>query len=514
MRKLHCVLLWTFTVVAAIRFLLWAGFIFITIRFRGDIAYPEGARAYAVQRVATEQPLYQDFRRLPHIMVPYGPVYFYVAGLVHRWCGPEPFAAYLAGRGVSLTAFVALLVLCCIWARELAGWRFAALVTVFAAAGPKFLGPCAAAQVDSMAVLASACCLWIAARPWGAWRWSLVWLFAMVAWSTKQNAIAIVPAVAVWLLQSRQWRQAAVWLGCWSAGIAAVWWLFDWQTEGMFTLNAAVSLRRPLDPARAVQILLEILPFVAVAFATAAWNWPRSVLDEPRRLVAWWFFFSLSLSVASCFGEGAGANYLFEPWIAACLLVPGVLGGRPVPTRVRRALATASASAGDGGNAATSGPRGRLAPSFWLLLLILSSAQDVLYVAGLHSSYQTSIVAKTSARERAAGLLPNVLALMTRYPGEVFIQYPFLTLASRREPVVLDIVHYRLMVQCGVIAPERLIERLKSRDFELVVLNTSLPERYNPDDLMRWPEPVWKALSENYSLLRTIDSTYVYVPND
>src|SRR5436309_408770 len=119
MRILYRVLLCVFAGAVAIRLLMWSELIIFLIGVRGDITYPEGARVYAVDRVARGKPLYQDFRHLPHIMVPYGPAYFYVSGTISRFCTPDSFQLYVVSRAVSLSSVILLVGVCLLWAREL-----------------------------------------------------------------------------------------------------------------------------------------------------------------------------------------------------------------------------------------------------------------------------------------------------------------------------------------------------------------------------------------------------------
>ncbi len=504
MVRLYRLLVGLFAATVLVRLVAFLGLVVLEVQDRGDITFPEGARVYAVRRVAAGLPLYQDFRQLPHAMVPYGPLYFYVSGWLDRALGGGPFDSYFVSRCVSFACIALLAGLCAAWASEIAGGRLrGAVIGAYAVACPVALGPSLGVQVDSLAILVVAASLWVASRPWGTWRWSCVWLLAVVAWSTKQNSVALAPALAAWLIHTRGWRPAALWCAAWIAGIAIAWGVFDWSTDGLFRLNAVISLKRPLILQFGLNVLVTSLPFVGVGMLAAAASWPAARRSDSLALPAWWLLFAGAQGALSCFGEGGGANYLTESWIAACLLLARLLVIGPA------AATTAAESA-----VTDPAPKATFFRATSLVLLSIGCLHDAALFFYPNFARHLVYFLNTTPAIRQAGRTPNLERFVRSYPGELLIQYPYLAVIASRPPAVLDVLHYRLMVECGVVSVEPLVERLERGEYEFVILRDQIEDEYDGTRFMRWPKPVWSALRKKYFLAATVDGQFIYSPRD
>jgi hypothetical protein len=117
---------------------------------------------------------------------------------------------------------------------------------------------------------------------------------------------------------------------------------------------------------------------------------------------------------------------------------------------------------------------------------------------------------RTSPATREAGRLPYLERFARQYPGMLLVEYPYLAVIASQPPAVLDVVHYRLMVESGIVSADPLVEQLERRSFEYLILRDQLPERYDATQFMRWPEPVWMALKKNYRLAMAVDGQFVY----
>lgn len=469
--------------------------VWLAVTAPGDVSYPEGAVVYSVRRVASGLPLYQDYRRLPHVPVPYSPTYFYAAAWLMQTVSNDPVTAYTVCRLTAVCAHSLLGVLCAVWARDLGVGRAASvLFGLSVVASQLFWGSAASARADSTAVLATTLSVWMVwrCRSWSAWAaaigWTGAWLVALLAWSCKQSSVALGPAIAWHLYSRRGWRAATLWALAWSIGLGVLWAMLHDRTDGLFTLNAVQGLSRPIDVRGAMAILRQVAscagPVLAIAIA-ASWN---AIRDESTALLACWFVCALSIGAVGCLGEGAATNYFLEAWTAGCLLAAGV---------VRRQVGA-----------------GRL-PSVqrWAIVVALATAAsvDLVHTIGRLSA-QLRIAFIIPERDRQTGLMPRLLPSVGAIRGAVLLEYPYLAVRSGRPPVVMDVLHYRQLVDRGIISAEVLATEIERKQYELVVLGDRLEGGDSPARFLRWPHRVWKALGDNYRYLDTVDGQFLYVP--
>jgi hypothetical protein len=492
---------WLLVLLAVVRILCYGAYASFALWVPGDITYPEGALVYGVQRVAEGRPLYQDFRRLPHLTIPYGPGFFYLVGELAARLGAGLNGSYVLGRIVAQSAFFLSVLLCAIWARGMGGgWRAAAATAAVAWASPYFGGVTVSGRVDTLATAAALFGLWVAFYWQAPARWVLVWLLMLAAWTCKQTDLAAAIAVSTTLLHAGRWKAAVGWTLAWLAGIAGLWFWFDRQTEGLFTLNAITALPRPVDLQGGMRMLGEAVVHLGTVLVAAAWLWRRAGREPVTRPAAWWFLLAGIQGVLLLGGEGAGGNYLLETWLAGCMLASQWLApASPLPT--------SGLAAEPGG---TSMHRPWLRPMFATILAAVLAYDCWTYTR--HFAFLARVSVRTTPESWQAGRMPHLLPLVARCRGPVFIQYPYLALRSGRAPIVLDVLHYRQLADRGVISPDLLADQFQRRYFLMVVLRGSLAATETPSDLMRWPEQVRQAVYNNYEFVGVIDENFVYTP--
>ena len=213
---------------------------FRSVGLAWPITHPEGATIAAILRVRDGQPLYQDFLQYPHLITPYPPVQPVGVGLMSRLLGLSILETIGLARSLTLASALAATLLIWLIARRLGAGRLAAL------AGATFFLPLPfldewgfAARPDVPAVaLSLLALLLLVIRPRQVWLAAVV---AVLALFTKQTAVALPVAATLWLLLSRRWRDAAVFVGTWVVLTGGTVALLNAATGGTYVLNTVLA---------------------------------------------------------------------------------------------------------------------------------------------------------------------------------------------------------------------------------------------------------------------------------
>lgn len=151
-----------------------------------------------------------------------------------------------------------------------------------------------------------------------------------------------------------------------------------------------------------------------------------------------------------------------------------------------------------------------LLKTLWMLLVIVGCIHDISLYYMWNIVRHAQYYAHTPSAARAAEMMPTLERVVRTHAGPVFVPHAFLANMSRQPPIVLDVVHYRLMVDGGIISADELVGRLTRREFALIILRERLEPHFNANSFTRWPEAVWSAMLQNYEYLGDVDGQSVY----
>lgn len=292
------------------------------------VTHPEGALAATVLRVRDGEPLYQEFRQYPYLIAPYPPLQPVLAGLLSRLLGLANLETIALARSLTLAASLAAALLVGLAARACGAGRLAALAGAGLLLPLPFLDewgfairpdlPALALQLAALVVL-----LRRPDRPW------LAAAVAVLAFFTKQTAVAMPVAASVWLLLTGRWRAAALFAGAWlglaGAGLA----LLELVTGGTYVLNTVLA--HAATPKNGFDLVArDILPLVTDGWLPVGLALAMTILALLRRrpsLPVLYFLTAVALALVTLRNTGSDVNYLIEPAAAACILAGLAIDG-------------------------------------------------------------------------------------------------------------------------------------------------------------------------------------------
>jgi hypothetical protein len=443
------------------------------------VTNPEGASLAAMLRVRDGEPLYQDFRQSPYLTTAYPPVMYLLSGFVSRALQLDFLSMAALARGVTFSASLVTCGLIFAAARSLGIGRLAALAGAGMLLPLPFLDEWAYATRPDMLSLAFTllAAVVLLRRPDGVW---LAATIAVLAFFTKQTAVAFPAAAAVWLwLDGRRidaLRFTATWLGLVMAGFV----LLQVMTGGNYALNVIVAQIQPTNGFDFALRDFARLPedgWLPAGLAAVA-----VVVESVRRrrpgLLTWYWLAAMAIAWFTLRGRGSDVNYLIEPAAAACVLAAGTVDA--VWRRLERN------------------------PRFGLIGAGLVGGLALLWGAQVWPYW------RDEGGVRPASRLPIMEIRRAERP---LSEEPFAVLLAGRPLVVADAFHLSLLTTSRQFDPSDLARRVRDQEFDLIVLRGSMSRTRSSKQQPLWPEPVRKAMQESYSFTGRVGLYWLYMPD-
>jgi hypothetical protein len=445
------------------------------------VTHPEGALIATVVRVRDGEPLYQDFRQPPYLIAPYPPLQPVVAGLLSRLLSLSTIETIALARGLTLTASLASTFL--IWeiARAHGASRQAALAGASLLLPLPFLDewgfgvrpdlPALALSLGALLVLYRQ-----PDRPWQAAA------LAVLAFFTKQTAIALPVAATLWLILGGRWRAAiefaATWILLAGVGIG----LMELWTGGDYILNTVLALlntpKHGFDLAtRDIQPLFTDgwLPVGLAIIATVVLT-----VQRRRSLPALYFLVATVVALVTLRNTGSDVNYLIEPAGAACILAALAIG-RVWGAEIRSARAR------------------------WFQ--VISSV--VLAGAAVVWGYPHFGYWRTDGGVQPIRRMPlqEIAAA-----DSVLSEEPLAVILADKPLFVSDTFQISQLTSSGFFDPTDLERRIKRSEFDLIVLRSdvSAPRFWKHQYI--FPEPLRQAIKDVYISAGRVGIYWLYKP--
>ena len=445
------------------------------------VTHPEGALVATVVRVRDGQPLYQDFRQPPYLIAPYPPLQPVLAGLTSRLLDLSTIETVALARGLTLTASLATTFL--IWeiARAHGAGRMAALAGAGLLLPLPFLDEWGFGVRPDLPALALSLLAMLVLyrqpdRPWQAAA------LAVLAFFTKQTAIALPVAAVLWLVLGRRWRAAVEFAATWAvlAGVGIG--LLEAWTGGVYILNTVLAhLNTPKNgfdlAARDIQPLFTDgwLP-VGLAIIAIVGGLARRRLSLP----ALYFVVATGVALMTLRNTGSDVNYLIEPAGAACILaalaIDRVWGFEAVSTQARL-LQTLGACALAGAAVVWGYP---------------------------HFGYWRSDGGVQPIRRMP---LQEIAAVDT-----VLSEEPLAVILANKPLFVSDTFQVSQLTSSGFFDPSDLERRIKRSEFDLIVLRSdvSAPRFWKRQYI--FPEPLRQVIKDVYVSAGRVGIYWLYKP--
>ncbi len=484
------------------------------VGFPYDLDQGEGYDAWSGWLIHLGQLPYTSNAVYPYYSSNYPPVWSYLVSIPMAWTGPGVGSA----RVVSALAGVLCAVAIGVAARRLSGsWWAAALAGGFFLASPYVFHTTPLARVNGTALLFGLVAMLLAekvpgpgpqvpgdgagTRPgWrlgtgdsrlgGSRRWTVLASLAMLAaLFTKQTTLDALAAMLGFLLlvDRRRGLEALLMVG--GGGLALLGALVA-ATRGAFWLNVVAGNANPFDFGQLAFYFASFSALHVAVLALAALELALQVRE--RRLSPWSIYFPAALLTALTVGKwGAGESYFLGAIAGACVLAGAGISRLLRAARELRPRASLGVAAGLG-----------VALLLQTLLMAHRPVTDTfpaLKDAGPQAAYLGR--APSMADRQAADRLADVIRST---PGPVLSEDPSFAVAAGKG-VVANATHLRNLYQAGLWDPTALVNDVRARRYDVVVLNAEL-----------YPEPVLAAIGRSYFLVDTVrinGSTYhVFLP--
>ncbi|MGE3909190.1 MAG: glycosyltransferase family 87 protein, partial [Chloroflexota bacterium] len=425
------------------------------------------------------EPLYQDFLQFPHVITPYPPVQPVVSGLLSRLLGLSVLETAGLARGLTFAASLSAMLLIGLITRQCGAGKLAALAGASLFLPLPFLDEWGfAARPDLPAVaLSLLALLLLVAQPQRAWLAASV---AVLAFFTKQTAVALPVAAVLWLLLNKRWRTALVFAGSWAALTGATLLALELVTGRTYLLNTLFAhLATPkngFDLAMRDFMTLPEDAWPALTLALAAG--PLLVRDRRPLLPLIYLGVSTTLALVSLRNTGGDVNYLIEP--AAAASVPAALAiswlwQRHGPLRLAR-IAGSVALAG--------------AVVYWGL-----DTWDYWRLDG--------------------GVNPGPMALDEIAAADsVLSEEPLGVLLAGRPLLVSDTFHLSMLTTSGFFDPLELERRIKRSEFDLIITRSDIRSARWWKRQLLLPEGVRLAIKDVYVPDGRVGIYWLYRPED
>ncbi len=292
---------------------------------RGDTMYPETANVLPGIALLRGGHVYPDFNGYPFFPSVYGPLFYFCIAAFARIFHSDLFVVLVCGRVLSYFCFIASGLFAFLIARRLGcSRRYAIAAWLGIAFCADFYRWNVTFRPDLPALMLGLAAIYLVLRAGSDRRGLLVGagLCVGAAFLLKQSVFMAALAVMVWLVSSKRFRDAGIFVA--SAG-ALVIPVFGFLQLREPALQRVMALRyAPHDVASAVAIvqhavfradgaLLMTLALVAI-FSSAR-----------HRLLLIYFVCGWTLPLWALMQTGANANYLLEGWSACALLLPCAL---------------------------------------------------------------------------------------------------------------------------------------------------------------------------------------------
>jgi len=456
-----------------------------------EVAVSEGAVGLGVQSVLEGVPLYGETRWLepPFVILHYTPLYYLLTAAVAWFTGP----GFLAGRLVSVLATSGTAVVAGLIARRrgsgvaggvMAGALWLSFYQVV------FWGTIQ--RVDAPAILFEAIGLLVYVRARGRGRLGLgaaPWFVA--AWATKQVMfIGLLACIADLLIEDRgrPSRAARFAVAGWGPILLLFGLLTLWSRGGFWTATVlgTVSFGHA-DPPWVIFSNAELFfgsPWNMLMLILAAW---AAWLRPGDRLLGLYLGIGLVLAIAF----DANLPRFFPPMLAMAVLVPLLLE----ETRSR--------------------PQFRAAFAF---ALVLTFAVHQVYE--MRSLVRERVLSLHEGNERLA--LAGAVRRHTSEEGPVLAQDVGMLLSADLPVTMADPLVYSILAGNGAWSSDLLVEGVRGRRYEAVILNRPVEELAEDEWTTLWIYPARQALLDQYRLAETVTceqswrflepTRYIYVP--
>jgi hypothetical protein len=494
----------------------------IEFGLQDDVVPLEGEIIYLARLAQRSEPVYLDYRKLPFAPAAYGPLAYYSIGWIGRWGNVDALGLYRIGRAASLVASIGTVILLWLATPSLpAGRKWLAKLL---AVGIFLVGTCpfntggwpliamhmaAAARPDAVGVmLGLAGCILVS-------RGRVLWAIPLFVVATLFKHIYVVgpAATLVWLLIRGERRTLVTFALIWAAAEVVVWSLAVALCGRALLLNLTMFGHVPWAWGTAPLNLWALRSTFALPLAAAVVYWISQLRTKSFDLAAVYMFLAFLVGFVTISKVG-GANNHFLEFVVAASWCAGLWAAR-------------MSAAAHGRTCYAPGEPNAAAHRVLPVSLLCILAAGLVSMDGTRQQYFGWLRTATRAVTKFAGVSAGPPEAEVTIPESTFYRMvlaepfggPLLTSDSRlsalsdKEAVALDWLIWSMLIEQGTVDLEPVLARVRSQEFELVVLHfdPSWPTQ------MIWGGPAWpprlaEAIRDHYHLKRVIGRFHLLTP--
>ena len=445
------------------------------------VTHPEGAFVATVLRVRNGEPLYQNFHQFPHLIAPYPPLQPVVSGLLSRMFGLSVLETVTLARSLTLAASVASAVLVGLVARQCGAAPLAALAGATLFLPLPFLDEWGFSTRPDLPALALSllALLLLLKRPDRPWLAAAV---AVLAFFTKQTAIAMPVAAVCWLVLTGRWRGALAFCATWGVLVGASVGFLELVTGGTYLLNTLLAhLNTPKNGMDlATRDLMPLFSDAWPAFVLLLGSLLLAIRNRQVWLPLLYTAVSTILALFTLRNTGSDMNYLIEPAAAASAAA---------------AVAISWLWRTDGG------------PRLHLLRVGASVA-----LAGVVLFWGSGI---WEFWRLDGGVNPDRLPMEQLAAADsIFSDEPLLVLLAGKPLLVSDTFHLSQLSTSGFFDPLELERRIKRSEFDLIVMRSDVRAARSWKRQLLLTETVRLAIKDTYVPAGRVGIYWLYKPED
>ncbi len=473
----------------------------------------ESRRAERAVSLVKGDGLWGDYSKWPHIAVDYGPLAYYPVAWVLRLTGlpdgrwEQGLRALIIGRSISFIAMLGVLAWLYFMGRHLRLEQWWCLIAVLLFFNSRLVFKFADAYRSDLPMVCLALWAWFLVLR-GRGRWSAIFgaVLMVLAFAYKPPALASAGLLGLWLVLVRDWRRMGWYGGVYAGALVflniALMAAASGKSGAMETdaIHANIYWTAPWE-----HILLLSRPFIMIlplaGGALSLFLLRKKRIDEieaPLRSVrAAQYAFAGAFLLAALISMRPGSNvyYFLESWCWACLLTVlcAKYGLGQIADIFRRKTPF------------WSGRQARI--MVWLVVLLI-------IFAGYGQRTRRLISERDRLQEDPgwAARNPRLAEILSNTSGEILLDQALPWWFSQSPPTLLMALAWSTSVQAGHLSPEPLIEKIRKREFELILLNYDARRggiRYQ--NIETFPPAVNEAIVENYRM-EYIEPYYLYRP--
>jgi hypothetical protein len=466
-RRLFRPLLWTVLGLSMATALLLQTRLLANLDYQGENSGCESSSLFALQCLRDGRPLYQDFRKPPHVIPPYMPAFFGMAGVPARALGLNDLDTFLLGRGIVYVAWLAVAALIWLLTRQHGATGSAVWLPSLLWLGSHVAHHWAiSVRPDAPALALSLLAVYLYGR---GGRWASLWVVVLLsgAFFVKQSSVAALAVVAIEELLRGRTRSAGGIAGSWAVLVAAGVWATQVSSGGNFLTNVFFSQTASIEPAQVFTLLRGAFVAGVAAFVGAG----LFFVTGKDRFLKLYFLVALLTALAGSAKLGAYTNYYLEPFAIACVLTGLFLQTSPV--RPQLAWLGIALAAG----ALTFADDVRRVPAWW-----------------------PEVSRHGETRRAEQQRWENLLNTLRTCGQPVLVEDPYLAVRLSHSPFMVDLPLFAMLAENNRFDDSDVRRQLATSRFAAVVLLSSL----DGDDGQHLLPGSWRdAMRSRYRLEET-----------